>query len=331
MKFAILGAGAIGAYVGAALARGGANVVLIARGDHLRAMQRNGVEVRSQRGDFRVTVEATDDIDAAGDADVVIVALKAYSLPEIAPRLGALLRSDSLTVWAQNGLPWWYFHRHGGQLDGVELQSVDPGGVIAASIPSAGVVGCVVYCSTELVAPGVVRHVEGTRFSLGQPDGASSARLEQVSDAFVAARLKAPIDPRLREQIWLKLVGNAAFNPVTALTGSTLGGLGTQPTMVRLIEAMFAEGAAVAERLGIEFPVSLTRRLEAGFAVGEHKTSMLQDLEAGKPLELDCMTGAIVELADLLKIEVPHTRAVHACAKLLDTLNARQQHEEVRR
>jgi 2-dehydropantoate 2-reductase len=323
LKFAVLGAGAIGAYVGAALARSGARVVLIARGANLRAMRDSGVDVTSPRGDFHVEVEATDEVAAAGDADVVIVALKAYSLPEMAPRLGKVLKPGALTIWAQNGLPWWYFQGVGGPLDGITLESVDPGGAIAASIPPESVVGCVVYCSTELVAPGAVRHVEGTRFSLGEPDGSVGERLDRVSEAFTAGGLKAPVDPRLRDQIWLKLVGNAAFNPITALTGATLGELGTQAEMLELIEAMFAECAAVAERLGVEFPVSLERRLEAGIAVGDHKTSMLQDLEAGKPLELDCMTGAIVELGDLLGIAVPHTRSVHACAKLLGASRAR--------
>ena len=324
MKFAILGAGAIGAYAGAALVRGGAEVVFIARGAHMRAMQERGVEVSSPRGDFHVAAEATDDIAAAADADVVIVALKAYSLPEVVPRLGEVLMPGALTLWAQNGLPWWYFQAAGGPLEGIALESVDPGGVIAASIPPDGVVGRVVYCSTELVAPGVVRHIEGTRFTLGEPDGSPGERLGAVSEAFRAGGLKAPVDPQLRDQIWLKLVGNAAFNPITTLTRSTLGELGTQVEMLELIRAIFAECAAVADRLGVTFPVSLERRLEAGIAVGDHKTSMLQDLEAGKPLELDCMTGAVVELADLLGIDVPHTRAVHVCAKLLDASSAQR-------
>ena len=324
MRFAILGAGAIGAYAGAALARGGADVVLIARGAHMRAMQGSGVEVSSPRGDFHVAVEATDDIAAAADADVVIVALKAYSLPEVAPHLSEVLKPGALTLWAQNGLPWWYFQGAGGPLEGTALESVDPRGTIAASIPPESVVGCVVYCSTELIAPGVVRHVEGTRFALGEPDGSTGERLGEVAEAFRAGGLKAPVDPRLRDQIWLKLVGNAAFNPITALTRSTLGELGSRVDMIDLIGAIFAECAAVADRLGVEFPVSLERRLEAGIAVGDHKTSMLQDLEAGKPLELDCMTGAIVELADLLGMDVPHTRSVHVCAKLLDASSARR-------
>jgi 2-dehydropantoate 2-reductase len=320
VRFAVLGAGAIGAYVGAALSRGGADVTLIARGAHLAAMAEHGVQVRSPRGDFTAHPPVTDRIEAVADADVVFVALKAYSLPQIAPRLGGLLAPEAAVIWAQNGIPWWYFQSLAEPVGIAGLESVDPGGVIAASIRPEHNVGCVVFCSTEIIEPGVIKHVEGTRFTIGEPDGSESERTKLISAAFAAGGLRAPVDVRLRDQIWLKLVGNVAFNPVTALTGATLGELGTIPEMPELLRAIFAECAAVAARLGITFPVSLDRRLEAGLAVGAHKTSMLQDLEAGKRLELDCMTGAIVELATYLDIEVPHTRTVHACAKLLDQL-----------
>jgi 2-dehydropantoate 2-reductase len=322
VRFAVLGAGAIGAYVGAALARGGADVTLIARGEHLRAMQAHGVRVLSPRGDFTARPQATDDMAAVADADVVFVALKAYSLTEIAPRLGRLLAPDAAAIWAQNGIPWWYFQSLPGAGALTTLESVDPGGVIAASVAPQHNVGCVVYCSTEIVEPGVIRHVEGTRFTLGEPDGTDSARCRQISGAFSAGQLRAPVESNLRDQIWLKLVGNVAFNPTTALTGATLGELGTLPAMRDLLRAVFAECAAVAARLGATFPVSLDRRLEAGIAVGDHRTSMLQDLEAGKRLEVDCMTGAVVELAEHLEIEVPHVQAVHACIALLDQLRA---------
>ena len=322
MKFAVLGAGAIGAYVGAALSRGGADVTLIARGAHLRAMAEHGVRVVSPRGDFVAYPQATSDIEAVADADVVFVALKAYSLTEIAPRLGRLLAPGAAAIWAQNGIPWWYFQSLPGPAGLTGLQSVDPDGVIAASINPEHNVGCVVYCSTEIIEPGIIRHVEGTRFTLGEPDGSASDRCRQISAAFAAGGLKAPVETRLRDQIWLKLVGNVAFNPITALTGATLGELRAVPEMPDLLRAVFAECAAVASRLRIDFPVSLDRRLEAGLAVGDHKTSMLQDLEAGKRLELDCMTGAIVELADHLDVDVPHIRTVHACAKLLDYVRA---------
>ena len=221
----MLGAGAIGGYAGAALACGGADVTLIARGPHLAAMAERGVRVLSPRGDFTAHPRATGDLDAVGDADVVLVALKAYSLPEIAPRLGKLIAPGAAAIWAQNGIPWWYFQSLPGWAPAAGLQSVDPGGVIAGSIAPGHNVGCVVYCSTEIVEPGVIRHIEGTRFTLGEPDGSRSPRCEQISAAFAAGGLRAPVETRLRDQIWLKLVGNVAFNPITALTGATLGEL----------------------------------------------------------------------------------------------------------
>lgn len=320
MRIVVLGAGAIGAYVGAALARGGSDVTLIARGAHLEAMREHGVKVLSPRGDFEARPAATDDFDALAQADVALIALKAYSLPALAERIGRALGPHTVVIPAQNGIPWWYFQSHPGPLAGITLESVDPGGALTRAIEPERIVGTVVYCSTEIEAPGVIRHVEGTRFPLGEPDGSVSERCRRISDAFVAGGLKSPIEERLRDQIWLKLIGNVAFNPVTALTGATLGELGGLAEMEGLLRAMLEECAAVAAALDVELPVSTERRLQAGIAVGDHKTSMLQDLEAGKPLELDCMSGAVIELADRLEIEVPHVRAVHACAKLLDAL-----------
>ena len=318
MRFAVLGAGAIGGYVGAALARGGADVTLIARGPHLRAIQENGIRVISERGDFTAAPEATESIEAVADADVVFLGLKANSLTEIAPRLGELLRPGAAIIAAQNGIPWWYFQDHDGPLAGLILSSVDPGGVISATIAIESVIGCVIYCSSEIVAPGVIRHIEGTRFTIGEPDGTLSDRCDDISQAFVAGGLKCPVERRLRDQIWLKLIGNAAFNPISALTGATLGQLGALPEMLGVLRAIMEECTEVATALGASLRISVERRLEAGIEVGDHKTSMLQDLEAGKPLELDCITGAVIEIADRLDIPVPHTRTVHACAKLLD-------------
>lgn len=318
MRFAVVGAGAIGAYLGASLARGGVDVVLIARGAHLDAMRRDGVRVLSGRGDFTARPEATDAFAAVGGADVVVIGLKAYSLPELAPRIGALLAPGAAVIPAQNGVPWWFFQSFGGPLDGTVLESVDPGGTITAAIAPGRVVGCVPYPATELVAPGVVRHIEGTRFAIGEPDGRRSDRCRLISEAFVAGGLKCPVEDRVREQLWLKLIGNVAFNPLSALTRATLGELGAVPEMVDVLRAVMEEVAAVGSALGIELPVSIDRRLEAGLGVGDHKTSMLQDLDAGKPLELDCMTGAVVEIAGKLGLPVPHTETVHACTKLVD-------------
>lgn len=316
----MLGAGAIGAYVGAALARGGADVTLIARGDHLQAMAEHGVRVHSPRGDFEAHPAATSEITAIADADVVVLGVKAYSLPALAPRIGELLRPDAVVVAAQNGIPWWYFQRHGGPLEGRIVQSVDPGGVVSRAIRPDQVVGCVVYCSTEIAAPGVIRHIEGTRFSIGTPGGEPSDVCRSIAAAFTAGGLKCPVDADLRPQIWLKLVGNVAFNPITTITRATLGGLAASPHAVGFVRTVMEECAAVAGALGIELPVSLDRRLEAGLAVGDHRTSMLQDWEAGKPLETDCMTAAVVEIAGMVDVAAPNVQALHELTKAVEEL-----------
>ena len=320
MKFAVLGAGAIGAYVGAALARGGSDVTLIARGEHLRAMQARGVRVESPRGDFTVNVSATADFEAMAAADVIFVGLKAYSLPEVAPRLAEVMRPGALVIGAQNGIPWWYFQRHGGALDGHRLQSVDPQGTVSRAIPSESVVGCVVYCSTELTAPGVIRHIEGTRFAIGTPGGDVTEQHRGISGAFTAGGLKCPIAPNLREHIWLKLLGNAAFNPITTITRTTMGDIARSSSASACARAVMEECSAVAAALGIQFPVSVERRMEGALAVGDHKTSMLLDWEAGKPLELDCITGAVLEIADLVAEPVPTVRTLHALTKAVAEL-----------
>jgi 2-dehydropantoate 2-reductase len=320
VRFAVLGAGAIGAYVGAALARGGAHVTLIARGDHLRAMVDHGVRVHSPRGDFTAHPAATSELTAIADADVVVLGVKAYSLPALAPRIGELLRPDAVVVAAQNGIPWWYFQRHDGSLEGRIVESVDPGGVISRAIRPEQVVGCVVYSSTEIAAPGVIRHIEGTRFSIGTPGGEPNDVCRSIATAFTAGGLKCPVDTDLRPQIWLKLIGNAAFNPITTITRATLGGLAASPHAVGFVRKVMEECAAVAGALGIELPVSLDRRLEAGLAVGDHRTSMLQDWEAGKPLETDCMTAAVVEIAGMLDVPVPNVQALHDLTKTVEEL-----------
>ena len=323
MKFVVVGAGAIGAYVGAALARGGADITLVARGDHLRAMRAHGVRVVSERGDFEVQPPATDDWSVIEDADVVFLGLKAYSLPTVAHLLGTLMKPGATVIAAQNGIPWWYFESHGGPLDGIVLESVDPGGVVSRAIPAEAVVGCVVYCSTEIIGPGVIRHIEGTRFSFGEPDRSDSDRCREISAVFKAGGLKAPVERELRNEIWLKLLGNATFNPVSAITGATLGELGANEAMREMLRQAFREIAQVAERINVTFPVSLDRRLEAGFAVGDHKTSMLQDLENDKPLEYQCMTGAVLELAARVGVAAPCMMTLHACVQQIDGVRQR--------
>jgi len=317
-RYAVLGAGAIGAYVGASMARGGADVTLIARGAHLAAMRQRGVTVASERGDFNVRLPVTDDGTESGPFDCIIVALKANQLGPMLPRIQALSHPRTRVVGMQNGIPWWYFQRHGGALEGTTLESVDPGGRLAAAIDPDNAVGCVIYCSTEIEAPGVIRHIEGTRYALGRPDGAVDEELAQISAAMVAGGLKAPIETDLRAQVWVKLLGNAALNPVSALTRTTLATMLRDPDAEALVRSIMEECAAIAAALDVEMPVSIEKRIDGARRVGEHKTSMLQDVERGRALEFECMTGAVLELGGLLGIPTPTTRAVHAMTRLLD-------------
>lgn len=317
MKIAVLGAGAIGAYVGAALARGGADVHLIARGEHLAAMQRNGVEVISPRGSFRAHPPATSDPREVGPVDVVFLGLKAYSYASSGPLLAPLLGPETAVVAAQNGIPWWYFHRSGGPYDGRRVEAVDDGGAVSAVIAPERAIGCVVYCSTEIERPGIIRHLEGTRFSIGEPDGSVSERCRAFSEAMVSGGLKCPVEPNLRDEIWIKLMGNVALNPLSVLTGATLVELCTHATTRRLVASIMEETLAIAAALGSTPAIDIERRLEGARRVGEHKTSMLQDFEAGKRLELGAVVRAVVELAELTDTPAPHVGAVHAAIDLL--------------
>ena len=318
MRIVIVGAGATGAFLGARLARGGVDVTLVARGAHLAAMRERGVEVRAADGSFVARPPCTDDLAVVAGADAVILTLKAHSLPEVAPRLGPLLGPDTTVVTAQNGIPWWYFERHGGPLEGTRLRSVDPGGVIAAHIDARRVVGCVVYPATSLVAPGIVEHVEGSRLSLGELDGTTTERCRAIAGALIKGGLKAPIRPRIRDEIWLKLLGNVCFNPLSALTRATMAEIATDPEMRATARAIMEEADAVARALGIELAIGVDQRLAGAEKVGAHKTSMLQDVESGRPLEIDALVGSVVEIADLLRLSLPHLRTVYACARLLD-------------
>ncbi|MET9496014.1 2-dehydropantoate 2-reductase [Streptomyces sp. NPDC006552] len=317
MKVAVLGAGAIGAYVGAALHRAGADVHLVARGPHLAAMRRGGVQVLSPRGDFTARAHATDDPAEIGPVDYVFLGLKANSYAACGPLLAPLLHERTALVAAQNGIPWWYFHGHGGPHDGHRLDSVDPAGAVSAVLAPGRAVGCVVYAATELAAPGVVRHLEGTRFSVGEPDRSVSARCTAFSDAMRAGGLKCPVEPDLRRDIWIKLLGNISFNPISALARATMRQMCRHGGTRRVIEIMMTETLAVAAALGCTPDISVQRRLAGAERVGDHRTSTLQDLERGKPLELDVLLAAVVELAEITGVEVPTLRTVHALADLL--------------
>ena len=317
MRTAVLGAGAIGAYVGAALARGGTEVHLVARGEHLEALRRDGVRVLSKRGDFAAHPPATDDPSEIGPVDVVFLGLKANSYASAGPLLEPLLHEDTAVVAGQNGIPWWYFHGVDGEYAGRRIESVDPDGAVSEVIPPERAIGCVVYAGTELEAPGVVRHLEGTRFTIGEPDGSISPRCKAFSEAMIAGGLKCPIEERVRDEIWVKLMGNVSFNPLSVLTRSTLAGMCRHPPTRRLVASMMEETLEVAHAVGAQPSVSIERRLTGAERVGEHKPSTLQDLEAGKPLELAALVDAVVELADLTGVEAPCLRAVAAASGLL--------------
>jgi 2-dehydropantoate 2-reductase len=308
---AIVGAGAIGGFLGAHLARSGEDVILIARGPHLVAMRSRGVTVRHGDEEFTAHPECSDDINEISRAEVVFLTLKAHSIPNVAEAIGSALADGACVVGAQNGIPWWYFEdRH--------LESVDPGGVIARSVPYKRVVGCIAYPAAQVIEPGVIEHLEGTRFTLGEPDGSKSDRVLSISSMLVKTGLKAPVQTRIRNEIWLKLLGNATFNPLSALTRATLVELVTSPFTRDLVRTLMEEVDAVARAMGAEVPLSIEKRMEGAAATGAHRTSMLQDLDAGRPLEVDALVGAVVELADGAGVPVPSLRVVYRLTKLLD-------------
>jgi 2-dehydropantoate 2-reductase len=324
VKFVIAGAGAIGGYIGARLAKAGADVVLFARGPHLRAMEERGLRVVSPDGDFEVRPAVTGDLSTIGTADVVFLGVKAHGLTALAPGLRQLYGPNTIVVSTQNGIPWWYFQNHGGDLDGLHLERVDPGGVVAASIEPERVVGSLAYFSSDIPEPGVIHHTEGNRLSLGEPNGTRSERAKAISEVLIAAGLRAPVSVRFRHEVWVKLLGNVAFNPISALTGGTLEQLVRHSGTASLVREIMAETEAVAGKLGIELPISIDQRMAGAEKVGAHKTSMLQDYEAGRPMELEAVVGAVIELGDRLGVAMPATRAMYACAKFLDDARAMQ-------
>lgn len=315
MKICIYGAGAIGGLLGAHLARAGEDVTLIARGEHLDAMRGKGLTVAGPNGTFTVTPRVTDDPAAAGPQDYVIVALKAHAVAGIADRMGPLLGAKTAVVMAVNGVPWWYFHGIEGNLRDRRLSSVDPDGRQWDLIGPARAIGCVVYPSAEIVAPGEIRHMEGDRFTLGEPDGSKSERVTALGRAFIAAGLKAPVKTDIRTEIWVKLWGNVAFNPISALTGGTLQAICEDRGTRALAKAIMQEAEAVAAKLGIIMPIDVERRIDGAAATGEHKTSMLQDFERGRPIELDAIVGAVAELGDLVGVPTPMIEAIYALTR----------------
>jgi len=318
MKIAIVGAGAIGGYVGAKLSLAGEDVTFIVRGANLDAISRNGMKLILEDGTEHVArAKATDNYRLAGRQDLVILALKAHQLESIADQLHHLLGPETAIVTMQNGIPYWYFHKNGGALQGSILKTVDPTGEISEKIPASRVIGCVVYPASELVAPGVVRHFEGERFPLGELDGSHSERVTRISECFVNAGFKAPVLDDIRSEIWLKLWGNLSFNPISALTHSTLVDICQFPLSRALAAALMTEAQAIAHKLGITFRVPLDKRIAGAEKIGKHKTSMLKDVEAGRALEIDALVGSVIELARLTQTPTPHLDTVYALVKLL--------------
>jgi len=319
MKIAIIGAGAIGGYVGVKLALAGEDVTFIVRGANLEAIRKNGMKLVMHDGTEHVArdVKATNNYAEAGVQDMVILAMKAHQLEAVVDELPKLIGPQTVIVTMQNGIPFWYFHQHGGALAGSVVSSVDPTGRITAGIPAAQVIGCVVYPASELVAPGVVVHIEGDRFPVGELDGSTSERVQRVSDCFTKAGFKAPVLDNIRSEMWLKLWGNLTFNPISSLAHATLVDICQYPLTRALAAAMMTEAQEVANKLGITFRVSIDKRIGGAEKVGKHKTSMLQDIEAGRAPEIDALVGSVVELGRLTNTPTPHIDTVYALVKLL--------------
>ena len=319
MKVAIIGAGAIGGYVGVKLALTGNDVTFIVRGANLAAIRAHGMKLVMADGSEHVArnVQATNDYAEAGPQDLVILAMKAHQVEAVARDVPQLFGPDTAVVTMQNGIPYWYFHAHGGALAGTRVESVDPTGIVGDCIPAQRVIGCVVYPASELIAPGVVRHIEGDRFPLGELDGSSSERVNRISACFAAAGFKAPVLDDIRAEIWLKLWGNLTFNPISSLSHATLVDICQYPLTRELAASMMREAQAVAHKLGIVFRVSLDKRIAGAEKVGKHKTSMLQDIEAGRAPEIDALVGTVVELGRLTGTPTPHIDTVYALVKLL--------------
>jgi len=305
MKVCIFGAGAIGGYMGVKLAKAGADVSLVARGPHLAAMQEKGLTLIEEGETTTVPVTASEDPAALGVQDYVIVTLKAHSVPPVVSKMAPLIGPNTTIVSGVNGVPWWYFHKLEGAHEGTRLDSVDPGNVQWDGFGPDRVLGCVVYPAAEVIEPGVIKHIEGNRFSLGEPDGSKSERAQALSKILANAGLKAPVRPKLRDEIWVKLWGNLSFNPISALTHATLDVLCTDEGTRAVARNMMVEAQEIAERLGVKFPIDVDRRIAGGAAVGAHRTSMLQDLDQGRPMEIDALVASVQELGRVTGVPTP--------------------------
>jgi 2-dehydropantoate 2-reductase len=315
MRICIFGAGAIGGFLGAELALAGEEVTLIARGPHLAAMQANGLRLIRDGRERVAEVRCFENAADAGPQDYVVITLKAHSVPGVVDQLAPLFGADTAVVWGVNGVPWWYFHGVEGSWRDRRLESVDPGGVQWNGIRPERALGCVVYPACEVVEPGVVRHIDGDRFTLGEPNGEKSPRAIAFSEALIRAGLKAPVRPRIRDEIWIKLWGNLCFNPISALTHATLDVIATDPETRAVARAMMLEAQAIGERLGVRFGIDVEKRIAGAAAVGAHKTSMLQDLERSRPMEIDALVSAVQEMGRLVEVPTPTVDIVLALVR----------------
>ena len=326
MKICVVGAGAIGGYLGAQLAGSDNEVSLIARGPHLAAIKRNGLKLVMDSETLVATdTMATDDISSLDYQDLVLLTLKSHQIASVVDKLPHIIGPETVMVTMQNGIPWWYFQKLNCEHQGRFIESIDPGGVLAQSINPDCLLGCVAYPAVLISQPGVIKHVEGIRFPIGELDGSISERARRVSAVFTSAGFKSPVLEDIRSEIWLKLWGNLSFNPISALTHSTLEAICRFPLSRSLAATMMSESKAIAEALGASFRISLERRIDGAESVGKHKTSMLQDVEAGKPLEIAGMLGAVIELAEMTGTDVPTLRAVYACVSLLNNTISEEQ------
>lgn len=319
MKICVVGAGAIGGMLGVKLALSGHEVSLILRGANLRAVQENGLMLIEESGNELLAkpITATSNIAEVGAQDVVILGLKAHQVAAVAPELPTLMHSATRVVTMQNGIPWWYFHKLPGEYTGMPVRSVDPDGLIARSIPIDSVIGSVVYPASEVIRPGVIKVIEGNRFTLGEIDGSDTPSIRAISDAFKAAGFKAPVSGDIRSEIWLKLWGNLSFNPISALTHATLEDICTHAPTRQLAASMMTEAQAIGEKLGVQFKVSLEKRIAGAQAVGQHKTSMLQDVEQGRALELQALVASVMQMGQMTGTPTPTIDAVYALTSLL--------------
>ena len=320
MRICIIGAGAIGGLMGARLALAGDQVTVVDQGAHLAAIKQNGLKLIWQDGaEFVAPVaRATDNVEEAGPQDLVILALKAHYLESVARQLSAVVGPETMILTVQNGIPWWYFHKHGGEFDGHRLDTLDPGGVLGKNIDGDRIIGCVVYPAAAVTEPGTIRHVEGDRFPIGELDGAETDRVRKLHDTLVNAGFRSRILDDIRSEIWLKAWGNLSFNPISAVTHATLEDICQYAPTRKLAENMMREAQTIAEKLGVTFRHTIEKRIAGAESVGAHKTSMLQDVEAGRSLETEALIGAVLELGRLTETPAPAIEAVYACVGLLN-------------